>query len=122
GNMAVPEKAKNAAATAGGADGAQNGAGAQGAPNAQGNEMAARFMQQYDRNQDGVLTADEVPPQVRTMLRGADLNNDRRIDASELQAFSQRMNARMRAWAAGGNPNGGAGVPGDGGGPRPPRP
>jgi Ca2+-binding EF-hand superfamily protein len=117
GNMTVPEKSADAAA-AGGADATQqNGQGAQPVAGGRGNEAMARFMQ-YDRNHDGVLTPDEVPPQARAMLRGADLNGDGRIDAAELQAFSQRMGEQMRAWAAGVNPN--AGVPGDGGR-RPPR-
>jgi Ca2+-binding EF-hand superfamily protein len=120
GNMMVPEKAKNAAATTGG-DSTQNAAGTELAGE-RGNVATTRFMEMYDRNHDGVITANEVPPQVRAMLRGADRNGDGRIDAAELQAFSQRMNQLRRAGAEGANANGGAGVPGDGGGPLPPRP
>ncbi len=117
GNMTVPEKAAEAAKAAAGTDGTQqNGQGGQAAAGGRGDAAMARFMQ-YDRNHDGVLTPDEVPPQGRAMLRGADLNGDGKIDAAELQAWSQKMGEQMRAWAAGVNPNG---VPGDGGR-RPPR-
>ncbi|HEX5471314.1 MAG TPA: EF-hand domain-containing protein [Lacipirellulaceae bacterium] len=111
GNMMVPEKA--AAAAAASADGAQqNGQSGQPVAGDRGNAAIARFMQ-YDRNHDGMLSWDEVPPQARAMLRGADLNGDGKIDAAELQSLNQKMGERMRAWAAGVNPN--AGVPGDGG-------
>jgi Ca2+-binding EF-hand superfamily protein len=113
GNMQV-DKLSNGADAVAGAD-ATNGAGG---PNggAGGNEAMARFMQ-YDRNHDGRLTPDEVPPQGRAMLQGADLNGDGAIDASELQAFAKRMGDRAKAWAAGvnpNNPNGANNVPGDG--------
>jgi len=49
-----------------------------------------------DRNGDGRLTPDEVPPQLRNSLRGADTNNDGTLDAQELQAITQRMSERFR--------------------------
>jgi Ca2+-binding EF-hand superfamily protein len=76
------------------------------------------FMQ-YDSNHDGVLSPNEVPPQARAMLRGADFNNDGVIDAKELQEFARKMGERMKAFNAGANPNGQGFVPGDGRTPKP---
>jgi Ca2+-binding EF-hand superfamily protein len=113
GNMVVPDKAAaDSTAAAAGADTGQGQAGVgapAGANHRNDNEAMARFMQ-YDTNQDGVLSANEVPPQARAMLRGADLNGDGVLNAAELQAFSRKMGERMKAAAAGGNPNGAGGV------------
>ncbi len=86
--------------------GGANGAGAAGR---RGNEAMGRFFQ-YDRNHDGRLTANEVPPQMMGVLRGGDTNGDGAIDAGELQAIAARMGDRMKAWGAGAEPN--AGPPG----------
>lgn len=69
-----------------------------------GNEAMGRFFQ-YDRNGDGRLTADEVPPQAMGMLRGGDLNGDRAIDAAEMQAIVARLGDRAKAFGAGVDPN-----------------
>ena len=53
-------------------------------------------LMQNDRNGDGRLTPDEVPPQLRGSLRGGDTNGDGTIDAQELQALTQRMSERFR--------------------------
>ena len=53
-------------------------------------------LMQNDRNGDGRLTADEVPPHLRNSLRGGDTNNDGSIDAQELQTITQRMGERFR--------------------------
>ena len=42
------------------------------------------------------LSADEVPTQLRGMLRGTDQNGNGTLDAQELQAIQQRMNERIR--------------------------
>jgi Ca2+-binding EF-hand superfamily protein len=73
------------------------------------NETMARFFQ-ADRNRDGRVTSDEVSASDKAMLQGADANGDGGIDAAELQAFSQRMGNRMRAFGAGVNANGQIGV------------
>ena len=57
---------------------------------------SAGNMMQYDRNGDGSLSADEVPPQMRGMLRGSDQNGNGQLDAAELHAITQRMNERLR--------------------------
>jgi Ca2+-binding EF-hand superfamily protein len=51
---------------------------------------------QFDRNGDGQLTPDEVPPHMQGMLRGADQNGNGTLDAQELQVIRQRMNERLR--------------------------
>jgi Ca2+-binding EF-hand superfamily protein len=90
-------------------DPALNGAGANGAANTafsgHRNEAMAGFFA-LDKNHDGKLTPDEVPPQMMGMLRGADLNHDGAIDAAEFAAVAQKMGDRMKAaYAAGLNGN-----------------
>jgi Ca2+-binding EF-hand superfamily protein len=115
GNISYEKPAEDNAAAAA-ADPAQGAAaGAAGAGPQQ--QEAGRFMQQYDRNGDGVLTPDELPPQLAAMLRDADTNHDRRIDPAELAVFAAKMGDRMRAMNGGAGQAGG--VPGDGR--RPPR-
>ena len=122
GAMAVPAQAAanpNAANTPNPQDaGLGQGPGGVGAPaTADGrnnNEAMGRFLQ-LDRNRDGRLSADEVTPQDRAMLQGADLNNDGAVDARELQIFARKMGERMRAFPGGGagnNPNFPGGAPG----------
>jgi Ca2+-binding EF-hand superfamily protein len=53
-------------------------------------------LSQYDRNGDGQLSADEVPTQLRGMLRGTDQNGDGKLDAQEVEAIQQRLNERVR--------------------------
>lgn len=53
-------------------------------------------LSRYDRNGDGHLSADELPPQMRSMLRGTDQNGDGRLSPEEMQAIQQRMNERIR--------------------------
>ncbi len=69
------------------------------------NDAMAGFLA-LDKNHDGKLTPDEVPPQMMGMLRGADLNHDGEIDAAEFAAVAQKMGDRMKAaYAAGLNGN-----------------
>jgi Ca2+-binding EF-hand superfamily protein len=60
-----------------------------------------RFMQ-YDKNGDGKLSADELPPQMAGLLRNADLNHDGFIDARELDMAVKQMGDRMKAGMVGG--------------------
>jgi Ca2+-binding EF-hand superfamily protein len=53
-------------------------------------------LSQYDRNGDGQLSADEMPAQMRGVLRGTDQNGDGQLSPQELQAIQQRMNERIR--------------------------
>jgi hypothetical protein len=118
GNMAVPDNATPAApgdpkaATGANAGQGQAGAPAVGADNRGNNEAMAWFAQNANRN--GVLDLREAPPQMRNTLQGADRDHNGVIDAGEWQLFSARMGERMKAFAAGVNPNNAGGVPGDG--------
>jgi Ca2+-binding EF-hand superfamily protein len=123
GNMVVPDKAAtdpNAAAAAG-VDPTQGpgGVGAAATGDARNNNEAMGWFTRYDANHDGRLSANEVPAQAGAMLGAADLNGDGFIDAREFQAFSRKMGDRMKAMAAGVNPNGAGGAPGDGRAPKP---
>jgi Ca2+-binding EF-hand superfamily protein len=69
------------------------------------NQMTGRLMQN-DRNGDGRLTTDEVPPQAMGMLQGGDRNGDGAIDAAEMQVIMRRMGERGRALGAGFGPGG----------------
>ena len=51
---------------------------------------------QWDRNGDGKLSPNEVPPQAAGMLRGGDQNNDGMIDPAELRLLIERNGERMR--------------------------
>jgi Ca2+-binding EF-hand superfamily protein len=64
-----------------------------------GGEQSPAFKQvmQYDKNGDGKLTADELPPQMVSMLRNADLNGDHAIDARELAIYVKKMGDRVGA-------------------------
>jgi Ca2+-binding EF-hand superfamily protein len=55
------------------------------------NAAAEQMMAQFDRNGDGQLTANEVPPQVQQMLATADTNNNKAIDRQELAAAMQNL-------------------------------
>ena len=59
-----------------------------------GNPEIERMMKDLDKNGDGKLTADEVPPQMMPMLQGADKNQDRAIDRDELTAAMQQNQFR----------------------------
>lgn len=83
----------------GGPQGGQNNfAGGQGP--FQGGGAAERQMMgqwlQWDRNGDGMLGGNEVPPQAAGMLRGGDLNNDGLISPAELKMLIERNGDRMR--------------------------
>jgi len=47
-----------------------------------------------DKNGDGVLTKDELPPQFQRMAAGGDLNGDDQLDQDELQAMAESFEKR----------------------------
>jgi Ca2+-binding EF-hand superfamily protein len=118
GNMTVPDKVADstdpnaAAANDSNNPNPQGPAGAGAGAEARGNELVARFMKQYDRNGDGRITPDEVPPQMAAKLRAAGLGRSGAIEPAELQAYFQRMGEAAKAFGAmGPNRNGANGLP-----------
>jgi Ca2+-binding EF-hand superfamily protein len=69
------------------------------------NQMTGQLMRN-DRNGDGRLTADELPPQAVRMFQGGDQNGDGAIDAAEMQAVMRRMGRGARALGPALNSNG----------------
>lgn len=88
-----PDKDAGSARRAGQGRGAGNNPG--GAPFARGRFTAERFMAQ-DKNKDGKITADELPPQMRRMIDRADRNGDQAIDRDEARMMEERMKRRAR--------------------------
>jgi hypothetical protein len=70
------------------------------------NQAMGRLMQN-DRNGDGKLTENEVPPDAMPLLQGGDQNRDGAIDAREMQLIMRQMGDRARALGPGLGPNGG---------------
>lgn len=112
----------------GGPGGGPGGFGGGGGFDAQ--QMTERMMA-GDQNGDGVLTPDEVPPQMRQALGRADQNGDGALDAREIAQFAEQMGQRMQGRGGfgrgggeqGGFGRGGGGEQGGGGrGGRPQRP
>lgn len=94
----VPGAADDAADDAGiAADGAANGAagntfgGAGGfARPGNGLPLQSNQLMSFDKNRDGRLTRDELPPQMQVLLNRLDLNRDGALDVRELRAAAGR--------------------------------
>jgi Ca2+-binding EF-hand superfamily protein len=63
------------------------------------NDITGQFLQN-DRNADGQLTEDELSPESKRQLQGADADGNGAIDAGELQAALRKMGGRARAAGA----------------------
>jgi Ca2+-binding EF-hand superfamily protein len=68
------------------------------------NQATGQFLR-FDKNGDGQLTEDELPPDATRMLKGADRNGDGAIDAGELQAALAQQGGRARALRGGVDPD-----------------
>jgi len=79
-------------------------------------EAMVKRMFENDTNEDGKLTANEVPEPFRRMIDRADKNDDKAVDREEALQFAKEMQKRF---AAGGRGEGREGRPGEGRGPRP---
>ena len=55
-----------------------------------GNASPAAMFKQLDRNSDGKLTGNEIPPRMQENIKAADTDNDGNISQSEMQAALQR--------------------------------
>ena len=54
-------------------------------------ELMMRMFEGRDRNKDGKLTDDEIPPQMLERLSNIDQNNDGQIDRSEIEQAMRRL-------------------------------
>ena len=61
------------------------------------NLTAENLIRRFDKNGDGVLTRDEVPPQIAQRFDEIDTNGDGKLDKQEIEAFLNRLRERMAA-------------------------
>jgi Ca2+-binding EF-hand superfamily protein len=59
--------------------------------NLPGPELMMRMFEGRDRNKDGKLTDDEIPPQMLERMSNIDQNNDGQIDRSEIEQAMRRL-------------------------------
>src|SRR5438270_430096 len=55
----------------------------------------AEFLKKYDKNKDGVLSKDEVPPFLAQAFGQFDKNNDGKLDRKELEQAAQVLRQRF---------------------------
>jgi len=83
------------------------------------NVTPEQFIKKFDKNNDGVLSKDELPPQMAKGFDRIDRNGDGKLDAAEvgqmLDFIKKRFADRAKAGAAGKKPGGDAGKPGEAG-------
>jgi Ca2+-binding EF-hand superfamily protein len=70
-----------------------------------------KFMQHFDKNKDGYLTRDEVPPALAAQFDRVDRNGDGRLDREEIEQLLQVLRRRFGAEAAKNPPAAGQGNP-----------
>jgi Ca2+-binding EF-hand superfamily protein len=54
------------------------------------------FIKHFDKNMDGVLTKDELPPVLAQMFPRIDTNGDGKLDRKEIKALMQRLRQQVR--------------------------
>jgi Ca2+-binding EF-hand superfamily protein len=77
----------------GGFAGALAGSPGQGAPDPEA--MAKHILQAFDKNGDGKLQKDELPPHLQQRFEELDTNHDGALDESELKSIMPRLMKRM---------------------------
>lgn len=60
------------------------------------NQDADRFFEEFDKNKDGFLTKDELPPRLRHAFEKIDTNKDGKISREELRAGIAYLQPRRR--------------------------
>jgi Ca2+-binding EF-hand superfamily protein len=58
-------------------------------------EGADNFIKRFDKNKDGVLTKDEVPPGLAKIFERVDTNHDGKLDQREIEQLLQVMRQRF---------------------------
>src|SRR5207302_5509171 len=61
---------------------------------------ADNFIKRFDKNNDGYLTKDELPPRLAAMFDKLDKNGDGRLDKQEVAEMLQVLRKRLAAEAA----------------------
>src|SRR4029077_20275022 len=56
---------------------------------------ADNFIKHFDKNKDGVLTKDEVPPGLARIFERVDTNHDGKLDNEEIERLHQTMRQRF---------------------------
>jgi Ca2+-binding EF-hand superfamily protein len=56
---------------------------------------AEAFIKHFDKNQDGVLTKDELPPRLAMIFDKADANGDGKLDKQEVERLLQVLRTRL---------------------------
>jgi Ca2+-binding EF-hand superfamily protein len=59
------------------------------------NMSAENFIKRFDKNKDGVLTRDELPPRLAENFDKLDTNGDGKLDKQEVETFLNRFRQRM---------------------------
>jgi Ca2+-binding EF-hand superfamily protein len=59
------------------------------------NLSADNFIRRFDKNGDGVLSKDEVPPSIAQRFEQLDTNGDGKLDKQEIEAFLKRLRQRL---------------------------
>src|ERR1700680_4201510 len=54
------------------------------------------FIKHFDKNKDGVLTKDELPPFLANIFARFDTNGDGQLDKQEVASLMQRLRQRMK--------------------------
>lgn len=67
--------------------------GARQADGGPGSRLLARLMK-YDADGDGMLSEDELPPEIREIMEYVDTNRDGKLDADEIRAMAESFAAR----------------------------
>jgi Ca2+-binding EF-hand superfamily protein len=60
------------------------------------NVTAEQFIRRFDKNNDGVLTKDEVPPWLAAMFDRVDQNGDGKLDVNEVDQMLQILRQRLK--------------------------
>src|SRR5207249_1433088 len=54
------------------------------------------FINRFDKNKDGFLTKDELPPRLAAIFDRADQNGDGKLDANEVDQMLQALRQRLK--------------------------
>jgi hypothetical protein len=73
--------------------------------------MMTRQIMSADQDGDGIISANEMNPQMAGMLQGADTNGDGALNAKEVRMAAETMRQRMQQFRGQGGGFGRGGAP-----------